>query len=218
MPPSLPSPWRSTPEPGADEDWLVLIARPMLERIVAGDVTVQFRRWGRPTVRTGGRLRTALGELSIDAVEPVTLSSITAADARAAGEATRAALVGALRRRNGTVYRVSLHYAGSDPRIALREDDVLDDDAVRTITEKLDAIDARTRRGPWTRAVLGVIARSPGVVAVDLATELGRDRASFKADVRRLKELGLTESLEVGYRLSPRGRAFVARTDGTRRT
>jgi hypothetical protein len=216
MPPSLLSPLASTPEPGADKDWPVLIARPMLERIVAGEVTVQFRRWARPTVRPGGRLRTALGELSIDAVEPVTLSSITAADARAAGESTRAALVGALRQRTGTVYRVSLHYAGADPRIALREDDVLDDDAVRAINEELDAIDARTRREPWTRAVLGVIARSPGVVAIDLATELGRDRASFKADVRRLKELGLTESLEVGYRLSPRGRAFVARTDRTR--
>jgi hypothetical protein len=31
----------------------------------------------------------------------------------------------------------------------------------------------------------------------------------FKADVRKLKELGLTESLEVGYRLSPRGRAVL---------
>ena len=30
----------------------------------------------------------------------------------------------------------------------------------------------------------------------------------FKRDVRKLKELGLTESLPVGYRLSPRGRAY----------
>ena len=37
------------------------------------------------------------------------------------------------------------------------------------------------------------------------------DMLSFKRDVRRLKELGLTESLEVGYRLSPRGRALLAR-------
>ena len=27
--------------------------------------------------------------------------------------------------------------------------------------------------------------------------------------MRKLKALGLTESLEVGYRLSPRGRAFL---------
>lgn len=31
----------------------------------------------------------------------------------------------------------------------------------------------------------------------------------FKRRVRQLKELGLTESLEVGYRLSPRGRAVL---------
>ena len=31
----------------------------------------------------------------------------------------------------------------------------------------------------------------------------------FKRDVRKLKELGLTESLEIGYRLSPRGVAFM---------
>jgi len=195
----------------------VLIARPMLERIVAGEVTLQFRRWDRPTVRPGGRLRTMLGELSIDAVDPVPFTSITAADARAAGAVSRAALVGALRQRDGTVYRVSLHYAGADPRIALRADDALDDDAVRAITEHLDTIDERTRREPWTRDVLDVIARRPGVLAVDLATELGRDRASFKADVRRLKELGLTESLEVGYRLSPRGQAYVARSGDRRR-
>jgi hypothetical protein len=37
------------------------------------------------------------------------------------------------------------------------------------------------------------------------------ESCSCEADVRKLKELGLTESLEVGYRLSPRGRALLAR-------
>jgi biotin operon repressor len=52
------------------------------------------------------------------------------------------------------------------------------------------------------------------VRAADLAAGLGRERAAFKADVRKLKELGLTESLEVGYRLSPRGRALLGRLGG----
>ena len=47
--------------------------------------------------------------------------------------------------------------------------------------------------------------------AADLAPLLGRERLPFKRDVRKLKELGLTESLEVGYRLSPRGRAVLDR-------
>jgi hypothetical protein len=39
---------------------------------------------------------------------------------------------------------------------------------------------------------------------------VGREKLPFKRDVRKLKELGLTESLLVGYRLSPRGRALLA--------
>jgi hypothetical protein len=46
------------------------------------------------------------------------------------------------------------------------------------------------------------------VRAPDLAARMGRETLPFKRDVRKLKELGLTESLEVGYRLSPRGRAY----------
>ena len=47
--------------------------------------------------------------------------------------------------------------------------------------------------------------------AGDLAAELGPGALAFKADVRKLKALGLTESLEIGYRLSPRGRAWLDR-------
>jgi hypothetical protein len=36
-----------------------------------------------------------------------------------------------------------------------------------------------------------------------------QDKLTFKANVRKLKSLGLTVSLEVGYRLSPRGRALL---------
>ncbi len=55
--------------------------------------------------------------------------------------------------------------------------------------------------------------RSPGVRSPGWrpAGELGRERLPFKADVRKLKRLGLTESLDVGYRLSPRGRAYLDR-------
>ncbi|HJW62866.1 MAG TPA: hypothetical protein VJ849_05160, partial [Actinomycetes bacterium] len=56
-----------------------------------------------------------------------------------------------------------------------------------------------------------LIGDQPGVRAGDLAGQRGRERHPFKTDVRKLKELGLTESLEVGYRLSPRGRALLSR-------
>ena len=57
-----------------------------------------------------------------------------------------------------------------------------------------------------------LIAARPAVRAGDLADELGRERLSFKTDVRKLKALGLTESLEVGYRISPRGQAWLRRS------
>jgi hypothetical protein len=46
--------------------------------------------------------------------------------------------------------------------------------------------------------------------AADLAPGLGwPELAPFKLHVRKLKELGLTISLPVGYELSPRGAAYV---------
>jgi len=74
---------------------------------------------------------------------------------------------------------------------------------------RLARLDARAPDGPWTRATLAIIDEHPGTRAAELAASLGRERLPFKADVRKLKALGLTESLERGYRISPRGRAFL---------
>ena len=68
-----------------------------------------------------------------------------------------------------------------------------------------------SRRGPWTGDVLRVIAARPAVRAAELAADLGLETQVLKRDVRKLKELGLTESLATGYRLSPRGAAFAGR-------
>ena len=57
-----------------------------------------------------------------------------------------------------------------------------------------------------------MIAAQPATRAADLAAGFGRETLPFKNDVRKLKNLGLTESLEVGYQLSPRGRAFIEGT------
>jgi ribosomal protein S19E (S16A) len=56
-----------------------------------------------------------------------------------------------------------------------------------------------------------MIADQPGIVSHKLARQVSADVPRFKRRVRQLKELGLTESLEVGYRLSPRGRAVLER-------
>jgi hypothetical protein len=188
----------------------VLITRAVLDRIATGDVDLAFRRWRRPTVKEGGRLRTAVGELAIDEVTIVDLAGITSADARRSGFSSRAELVELLdRRADGDVYRVRLHLAGPDQRAMLREQAVLTTDDVVAIDERLARFDRASRHGPWTRTTLELIAAHPATRAPDLAASVGRETAPFKTDVRKLKELGLTESLLVGYRLSPRGEAYL---------
>jgi hypothetical protein len=182
----------------------VLIRRPTLDAIAAGEVTLAFRRWERPRVRPGTRLRTAVGVVEIVDVTVADADRLTANDARAAGYADVVALRAELDHRQGTVFRVALRPAGPDPRVALRERSELPDEE----RARLERLDRASPRGPWTAAVLELVAAQPGVRAPDLAALLGRDTATFKREVRKLKELGLTESLPVGYRLSPRGRAY----------
>jgi hypothetical protein len=179
--------------------------------LASGSITVAFRRWRRPTVRQGGTLITPAGVLGIDAVEVVGEADITEPDARSAGFASRTELVDELGPGQGTLYRIAFHRIGEDPRVALRRDASLGDAQIADLSARLAQLDAASPRGPWTREVLTLIAARPAVRAGDLAATLGRDTKTFKLDVRKLKALGLTESLEVGYRLSPRGRAVLER-------
>jgi hypothetical protein len=119
----------------------MLLTSAELDGIRDGRITMAFRSWTRPTVKTGGRLRTAIGELEIVRVEPCELESLTVRDARAAGYGSMSALAASL--------------------------------------------------------------------TATLAKRVGQERDHFKQNVRKLKELGLTESLEIGYRLSPGGRAYL---------
>jgi hypothetical protein len=181
-----------------------------------GTVTVTFRRWPRPRARAGGRHRTPAGVLAVDAVTVVDPAAITEEDARRAGFGSLAELRRRLDRRgDGPVYRIDFHHAGADPREALRQADALSADELAGLRARLDRLDRAARGGPWTAATLRLIGDRPQVRAADLAAAAGRERLAFKADVRKLKELGLTESLEVGYRLSPRGRALLERLDGS---
>jgi hypothetical protein len=180
-----------------------------LAAIRAGTVDLGFRRWDRPRVVVGTRMRTGLGLVEVTSVEPVDESSITEDDARRAGAGSLEALRrGLADRGDRPVFRVGLRWAGEDPRIALRQQQPTSDE-LAAIRARLGRLDAASAIGPWTRPTLEIIDRSPEVRAPELAAALGRDTASFKRDVRKLKELGLTESLDIGYRLSPRGEAVV---------
>lgn len=189
----------------------MLLPHATLRAIVAGEVDLVFRRWKRPTVRAGGTLKTRVGVLGIDAVDVVRQADITEAEAKRAGYASLSDLKEALRGREGATYRIRVHHTGDDPRIALRQQSKLTKQEIADITAKLEGYDARSSLGAWTAEVLTKIKEQPAVRAPDLAKQMGWETIPFKRNVRKLKALGLTESLEVGYRLSVRGEAFVKR-------
>jgi hypothetical protein len=190
----------------------MLFRREVLEGIAGGRIDRVFRVWAKPPVRAGSTQRTWAGIIVIDSVTAVTPGEITEEDALRSGFKGRAALLTALSKstKEGGYHRVMLHLGGPSPEAELAGNADLTDQELAELQGTLDAIDARSRRASWTREVLRLIEEYPGLRAVDLAERLDRDKLPFKADVSRLKALGLTESLETGYRLSPRGKALMA--------
>ena len=177
-----------------------------------GSVELAFRRWRRAGVKAGGTQLTPAGVLAIEAVDVVAVADISEAEAHRAGYRDRAELLAELERhRDGTLYRIAFHHAGADPRVGLRQDADVPEDELTRIRARLSRLDRASTHGPWTETVLRLIGARPAVRAADLAASLGRETQPFKTDVRKLKQLGLTESLDVGYRLSPRGRAVLGR-------
>lgn len=190
---------------------MMLIKRNVLERIVAGEVDLAFRCWKRPTVKAGGRLRTAVGELAVEDVSIVKADALTDSEANRAGHRSVDALMAELSTGpDRDLYRIVLRYLGPDPRATLRDDDALSDDACAALLDELARMDHRVKIPQTSLAVLALIRRWPKRPAGELADELGVDKSLFKRHVRRLKDRGLTESMTVGYRLSARGERLLA--------
>jgi hypothetical protein len=189
----------------------VLLERRAREGILAGTVTVLYRRWRRPQVLAGRNYRTAAGLIAVDRVDVIDPALLTEEDVRPAGyesvDELRAHLRGSA---DEPVYRLTVRPAGDpDPRDQLAADDDLSPADIAQIDRRLDRLDRASPNGPWTAAVLMAIRDEPGRRAGDLAAAAGRETAPFKLDVRKLKALGLTQSLQIGYRLSPRGEAYL---------
>lgn len=187
----------------------MLFRQSFLDGIGRGTITVAFRRWRRPTVRSGGTLLTPVGQLQIASVEQIDAATLTAADARRAGYRSLQALRDELDARpDGDVFRITWRDVLPDPRIALRHKLPRSASDIDTILERLRRLDAHAP-APWTIQVLALIAGHPGVRAGDLCAQVHQEKDVFKTNVRKLKRHGLTESLGTGYRLSPRGRAVL---------
>ena len=119
-----------------------------LEAIKSGKVTLAFRRWVRPSVKTGGTLKTAVGVLAIDRVARVERSEITQDDAVAAGYSSLSELLVTLDSRDGDLYRIEVRFAGADPRVRLRENADLDASELEKVRKKLDSTRLRLARRP----------------------------------------------------------------------
>lgn len=186
----------------------MMIPRAVLDGVVAGELDLAFRRWTRRMHVPGGSQRTVIGVIRFDEVDLVDPAGISEEEARRSG-LPLAELLTRLDRKEGDVYRIRMSFAGSDERVALREKSRLGPRQRAEIVEQLRGMDERSKHGPWTRSHLELIDARPGELAETIALDVGRTKAPFKADIRKLKELGLTESLRPGYRLSPRGKAVL---------
>ena len=190
------------------------------DEIRAGKVTVSFRNWRRPHAKVGGvyRLRPT-GTVKVTGLASARLGDVTVADAARAGFRSVDALVAFLGLpRNAVVTRVEFALTDDAPKTApsLAPEEVL---------KRLNATDRRSA-APWTGRVLALIEAHPATRAGDLAPAMGWDTPKFKSNVRKLKALGLTQSLEVGYRLTELGVRLLQRArssagrsqDSTQRT
>jgi hypothetical protein len=181
--------------------------------VAEGRITVAYRRWAEPRVVEGRIYRTNAGRIEIDSIRQVNPELIVDNDPDLA-LADRQNAKDVRRRLRGDdtmpTFLIRFHLVeGPDPREELAAQSSLSDADVADLRERLEQFDQLSKHGPWTADTLRLIQTMPATRAADLAASVGRETAPFKLDVRKLKNLGLTYSLEVGYRLTPRGAAYL---------
>jgi hypothetical protein len=191
----------------------MLFAGPDRDGVADGKITVAYRRWAEPRVVEGRIYRTNAGRIEIDSIREVNPELIADTDADVA-LADRQNAKDVRRRLRGDdsmpTFLIRFHLVDEpDPREQLAAQSDLTEADLDDLRSRLAAFDNSSHHGPWTTETLRLIQTSPATRAGDLAASVGRQTAPFKLDVRKLKNLGLTYSLEVGYRLTPRGAAYL---------
>ncbi len=178
-----------------------------------GSIAVTFRRWKRSQATPGRRYRTGAGLIEVDTVDVVGEAVLTD-DAARAGRLPRPGHAGRrarqVPRRRPLPHHVPPRRRGPAPRPPRgrrphrrrprRHRRPAGPLRPGQPPRPVDPRRPRRHRRPARRC-------GPAT----WPTRWAATGASFKVDVRKLKELGLTESLEVGYRLSPRGGAVLDR-------
>jgi hypothetical protein len=183
------------------------------DRIRSGEIRCSVRIWQRPHVKVGGRYRLGRGAIVVDKLHETRLDGITPALARRCGFESLIDLMKVAKHGPGErVFVIDFHYDGKASARPRPATGAVSAEELADLVRRLEAMDRRSRIAPCTLATLRAIEARPGVLAARLASSLGRPRDEFKRDVRKLKALGLTFSLEIGYRLTPKGEALLAAT------
>lgn len=189
----------------------MLLSHAVARGVAAGTISLAFRRWHTANVSAGDTMLTVAGVIAIDSVTDIDPTDLTEHEAIASGAASVDEVIASLRGpRDQTVFQIELRWAGPDPRTSLSAEEDLSEDAIREIRRRLGNLDQHSRHGAWTHGTLRTIAAHPGRRAAELAELVGREKEPLKLDIRKLKNLGLTHSLDVGYRIAPRGIAYLA--------
>lgn len=183
------------------------------ERVANGEITVTFRLWKTPKVKAGKRYATGFGTIEVEDVTVIPAALVARRDVKpsglsdiraiweSAGEHTQTRVVA-----DTLLHRVQFRFLGDVPVARARAAEP----TLGALRKRLHKMDGLSPRGPWTLRVLRLIEDGPRVPARVLAAELGWQTLDFKANVRKLKALGLTISHEVGYELSDLGRRYLA--------
>ncbi len=181
-----------------------------LSGIKSGRITLAFRRWQKASVKTGSLLHTSIGLIEIRKVEPVNEIDITDDDALNAGFSDRNQLLESFAQNiTGLIFKMSVHYHSDDPRIKLREQTELSERQFADLRKKLERLDNYSKQGRWTKRILLVIKENPNLHAIGIAKLTGFEKEWLKLNIRKLKNLGLTISHNVGYELSPLGKEYL---------
>lgn len=189
----------------------MLIKAAHLHGIKSGTIRLAFRSWQKPAVKAGTLMKTFIGLVKVVSIVTIKETQILKKDSKDAGFENLEQLLKSLNHQAANnIYKIELCYHSEDPRIELRES-LLTDLVYASLKDKLARLDQHSKQGLWTKKVLLAIKANPQLRAEDLAKLTDFEKQWLKLNIRKLKNLGLTISHEVGYELSPLGKALVKR-------
>ncbi|NNE27893.1 MAG: hypothetical protein HKN09_13700 [Saprospiraceae bacterium] len=181
-----------------------------LQAIKKGKIDLAFRNWKSARVKVDSVINTAIGQIKINSIEKSRIAHISPEDIKRSGNENLSSLLKILKvNAEDEVFRIALSYHGEDPRIKLRNQESISSVQFEEVKFKLDRMDGRSSTGPWTMQVLKLIQNHPHQRAQFLADTLERDKDKLKINIRKLKNMGLTQRHEVGYTISPLGKAYL---------